>query len=102
MKKKTKKTKDFSKQLVGDVRNLLWIVTIGGLLLAFYCIYEKYLGTLPWIATMVGLPWSAHGVICSFYLNMAKADHSVGGITFEAAKAKEFQMPEQSENSPSI
>lgn len=39
---------------------------------------------------MVGLPWTAHGVVCSFYLNMAKSDHSVGSITFEAAKANNF------------
>ena len=39
---------------------------------------------------MVGLPWTAHGVVCSFYLNMAKSDHKEGGITFEAAKASNF------------
>ena len=39
---------------------------------------------------MVGLPWTAHGVVCSFYLNLCKSDHSTGGITFEAAKAVNF------------
>ena len=55
------------------------------------------MGSLPWIATMVGLPWSAHGVVCSFYLNMSKSDHKEGGITFEAAKANKFKG-----NSPPI
>ena len=59
----------FSKQLIKDIRSLLWIVTIGGLLLAFYCIFKGYTGSLPWIGSMVGLPWTAHGVICSFYMN---------------------------------
>ena len=37
---------DFSKRLICDIRRLLWIVTVGGLLLAFYCIHEKYMGSL--------------------------------------------------------
>jgi len=49
---------------------------------------------------MVGLPWSAHGVVCSFYLTMAKSDHKSGGITFEAAAANNFGV--EKSNSPSI
>jgi len=81
---------DFSKKLIADIRSLLWLVTGGGLLLAAYCIHEGYTGSLPWLVSMVGLPWTAHGVVCSFYLNMAKSDHSEGGITFESAKAQGF------------
>ena len=51
---------------------------------------------------MVGLPWTAHGVVCSFYLNMAKSDHRTGGITFECAKAAGFAPAQGSEDSPSI
>lgn len=80
----------FSKRLVADIRVLLWVVTVGGLLLAAYCVHTGYAGALPWLTAMVGLPWSAHGVVCSFYLNMAKSDHKEGGITFEAAKASGF------------
>lgn len=68
--------REFSKQLICDIRILLWIVTLGGLGLASACVYLGYLGTLPWITSLVALPWSAHGVVCSFYLNMAKSDHS--------------------------
>ncbi len=80
----------FSKRLVADIRVLLWVVTVGGLVLAAYCVHTGYAGALPWLTAMVGLPWSAHGVVCSFYLNMAKSDHKEGGITFEAAKASGF------------
>ena len=80
----------FSKRLVADIRVLLWVVTVGGLVLAAYCVHTGYAGALPWLTAMVGLPWSAHGVVCSFYLNMAKSDHREGGITFEAAKASGF------------
>lgn len=90
------KSQEFSKRLIADIRLLLWAVTLGGLLLAAYCIYRDYAGALPWLSAMVGLPWTAHGTVCAFYLNMAKSDHKEGGITFEAAKAAGF------EDNPSI
>ena len=98
----TKTKAEYSKKLVTDIRSLLWVVTVGGLLLAFYCVRKNYLGALPWVTSMVGLPWTAHGVICSFYLNMAKSDHKVGGITFETAKANNFVVNQVSNNSPKI
>lgn len=79
---------DFSKQLIRDIRGLLWVVTVGGLGLAAYCIRAGYAGSLPWLSAMVGLPWTAHGAVCAFYLNMAKSDHREGGITFEAARGQ--------------
>lgn len=97
------KRPEYSKRLVSDIRALLWVVTVGGLLLAFYCIRTGYTGSLPWISAMVGLPWTAHGVVCSFYLSLCKSDHKQGGITFEAAKAANFnQEPEGSVDSPAI
>jgi hypothetical protein len=81
---------EYSKRLVSDIRLLLWVVTVGGLLLAGLCVYKGFTGSLPWLSAMVGLPWTAHGVICSFYLNMAKSDHKEGGITFESAKSVDF------------
>ena len=98
----TKTKAEYSKKLVTDIRSLLWVVTVGGLLLAFYCVRKNYLGALPWVTSMVGLPWTAHGVICSFYLNMAKSDHKVGGITFETAKANNFSVNQTSNDSPKI
>lgn len=94
---------EFSKRLIADIRILLWVVTVGGLVLAAWCIHRGYTGSLPWLSTMVGLPWAAHGTVCAFYLNMAKADHQTGGITFEAAKAAGFQPPVgDSMDSPAI
>ena len=73
---------------------------LGGLLLAAYCIHNGYVGSLPWLSAMVGLPWTAHGVVCSFYLNMAKSDHREGGITFESAKANSFTTDENNTDGP--
>ena len=84
------KQQEFSKRLISDIRLLLWVVTLGGLVLAAYCISKGYTGSLPWLTAMVGLPWTAHGTVCAFYLNLCKSDHKEGGITFEAAKAADF------------
>lgn len=99
---KTDKKVSFSKKLIDDIRALLWIVTIGGLALAAVCIYRGYLGSLPWLSAMVGLPWAAHGTVCSFYLNMAKSDHKQGGITYETAKANRFSIFNKNNGSPMI
>ena len=81
---------EFSKRLIDDTRRLLWIVTLGGLALAGWCIHSGFDASLPWLTAMVGLPWTAHGAVCRCYLTMAKSDHREGGITFEAAKASNF------------
>ena len=91
---------EFSKRLIRDIRCLLWVVTLGALALAGYCIRTGYTGALPWLTAMVGLPWTAHGVVCSCYLQMAKSDHREGGITFEAARAAGFRQ--DSGDSPGI
>lgn len=87
------KGQEFSKRLIADTRLLLWIVTIGGLVLSAWCIKSGFDASLPWLTAMVGLPWAAHGTICSFYLHMAQSDHRAGGITYEAAKADGFGVP---------
>ena len=97
------KQQEFSKRLISDIRLLLWVVTLGGLVLAAYCIRKGYTGSLPWLTAMVGLPWTAHGTVCAFYLNLCKSDHREGGITFEAARAAGFQQTaESSVDSPAI
>jgi len=65
--------------------------------LAAYCVRVGYMGALPWLTAMVGLPWTAHGTVCAFYLNMSKSNHKGGGITFVTARAAGFQ---KSGNSP--
>ena len=87
--------------MISDIRALLWVVTVGGLLLAAYCIHTGYTGALPWLTAMVGLPWTAHGWVCANYLSMAKSDHKRGGITYDAARAAGF-LPEGTENSPPV
>lgn len=89
---------DFSKKLINDNRYLLWIINVGGLLLAFYCVRYSYMGALGWIAGMITAAWAAHGTICSWYFSMAKSDHrnaAGDGITFAAAQATGFAQEEE-------
>lgn len=109
--KRKKKKLSFSKALIRDIRSLLWVVTIGGLLLAFYCIYEDYSSSLPWIGAMVGLPWASHATVCSLYMDKSKAENTSAkgeGIVFASAAARNFieeeevNCSERYQNSPPI
>ena len=60
--KRTSKQDAFSKKLIDDIRSLLWIVTVGGLLLAFYCVKRNYTGALPWIGAMVAVVGTWRGM----------------------------------------
>lgn len=95
MKKKKKKNEkvQFSKKLILDVRGLLWIISIGGILLGFYCVYKDFTSSLGWVTSLVGLPWASHATICSLYLQKSKAENTAAdgtGIVFAAAQAKNF------------
>ena len=46
------------------------------LILAFLCVLFGYLGELPWLSVMVGLPWGAYGVSQYAYYNKAKAENT--------------------------
>lgn len=57
-----KKWKEFSKFLLLQESALIWIDTIAGITLAFFCVINQYFGELPWVAAMIGFPWTAYGV----------------------------------------
>ena len=81
-------TLEYSKRITNDMRGLLWVISVGGLLLGFYAVHARFEGALPWISAMVGLPWTAWGTAAAFYLSLAKSDHRQGGITYETAMAE--------------
>lgn len=91
---------EYSKRITNDMRGLLWVISVGGLLLAFYCVRRGFEGGLPWITAMVGLPWTAWGTAAAFYLNLAKSDHKAGGITYDAAKAENFGVEQEQPELP--
>lgn len=78
-----KKT-EFSKSLLIQESILIWIMSLTFLILAFYCIYMGYTGSLPWLAAMVAFPWTAYGVSQAFYYKKAMAENTKDGIKFES------------------
>ena len=64
---KKKKKQEFSKWLLIQESLLIWFISVSFIILAFLCVINGYLGTLPWLAAMVSFPWAAYGVSQAFY-----------------------------------
>ena len=79
-----KKNLEFSKFLLIQESVLIWIMTIALLVLAFVCISKEYFGELPWIAAMVGFPWSAYGVSQMYYYKKSLAENTKNGIKYDS------------------
>ena len=89
-KKKTQKGKytkkqEFSKTLLVQESDLIWITTLSLIYLAFYCIKYQYFGELPWIAAMIGFPWTAYGVSQACYYGKSMKENTKGGIKYDTA-----------------
>ena len=70
--------------------------------LMYLCIRGGYTATAAWLTAAVGLAEAVIGLGAKCYFDLAKSDHSEGGITFETAKAKGFAQDESGGNSPAI
>lgn len=82
------KKSEFSKVLLIQESILIWIITLAFLLLAFICVINGYLGSLPWLTAIAGFPWTAYGVSQAFYYNKSKAENTQGGVVYESAIAR--------------
>ena len=79
-----KKKREFSKTLLIQESVLIWIMSICFLILAFYCVSMGFMGSLPWLAAMVGCPWTAYAVSQAFYYKKAMSENCLGGLKYEA------------------
>lgn len=79
-----KKNCEFSKILLKQESALIWIMSLSFIALAFYCIHAGFTGTLPWLAAMVGFPWTAYGVSQAMYYKKSMAENTCGGVKYEA------------------
>ena len=75
---------EFSKLLLIQESALIWITTLAMIILAFVCVNKQYFGELPWLAAMVGLPWTAYGASQIFYYEKAKSENTEGGIKYDS------------------
>ena len=79
-----KKKLEFSKILLIQESVLIWIMSLTFLVLAFTCIYQGYVGSLPWLSSMVAFPWTAYGVSQMYYYKKSTVENSKGGVRFES------------------
>ena len=75
---------EFSKTLLKQESALIWIMSLSFIILAFYCIHEGFTGSLPWLAAMVGFPWTAYGVSQAMYYRKSQKENTAGGIKYES------------------
>lgn len=86
------KKEDYSKRLTR------WVIIVGVVIsqeciaLIAYAISKNFTSTAAYLTAAVGLAEAVIAAAMSFYTSLAKSDHSEGGITFEAAKAKNFTV----------
>lgn len=74
-KDKKKEKKEFSKRLLVQESALIWIMTLGLLILAFICVFKEAYAELPWLTAMVALPWGAYGVSQAYYYKKAEREN---------------------------
>lgn len=72
------------------------------LVLMYLCIKSGYTATAAWLTAATGVGEAVIIAGANGYLSLAKSDHKRGGITFESAKAKDFQQDDDSIDSPAI
>ena len=93
-KKSKKKATNFSKRMTR-------LAIISGVLIAQEClaligyaIYKEFTAAAAYLTAAVGLAEAIIAASLNFYISMAKAEHTEGGITYEASKAKGFASTE--------
>ena len=86
-KRKQPQKLEFSKILLIQESVLIWIMTIFFMYLAYLCVQNQYFGELPWLAAMVGFPWTAYGVSQMYYYKKSMKENSKNGIKYDAVMA---------------
>lgn len=81
---------EFSKILLIQESILIWIMTIYFMYLAYTCVQNQYFGELPWLAAMVGCPWTAYGVSQMYYYKKSAQENTAGGIKHDMVMAEHF------------
>ena len=89
---------EFSKSLLRQESALIWILSLSFIALAFYCIHEGFTGSLPWLAAMVGFPWTAYGVSQTMYYQKSMKENTAGGIKYESIMEEARKLTAQYEN----
>ena len=81
-----KQKREFSKTLLIQESALIWISTLAYIALAFYCIFNGYMGSLPWLTASASLPWAAYGVSQVYYYKKSMAENTKDGVKYASVK----------------
>ena len=93
---------EFSKTLLKQESALIWIMSLSFIVLAFYCIHEGFMGSLPWLAAMVGFPWTAYGVSQTMYYRKSMKENTEGGIKYETVMEEARQVANHFSNAAGL
>ena len=101
-----KQKREFSKSLLIQESALIWISTLAYIVLAFYCIFNGYMGSLPWLTASASLPWAAYGVSQVYYYKKSMAENTKDGVKY-ASVMKELDeaynnYKEELNNTPTV
>ena len=101
-----KQKREFSKTLLIQESALNWISTLAYIVLAFYCIFNGYMGSLPWLTASASLPWAAYGVSQVYYYKKSMAENTKDGVKY-ASVMKELDeaynnYKEELNNTPTV
>lgn len=101
-----KQKREFSKTLLIQESALIWISTLAYIALAFYCIFNGYMGSLPWLTASASLPWAAYGVSQVYYYKKSMAENTKDGVKY-ASVMKELDeaynnYKEELNNTPTV
>ena len=61
-----------------------------------------FTGSLPWLAAMVGFPWTAYGVSQAFYYRKSMAENTKDGVKFESVLFEAQKVASQYNNANSF
>ena len=89
----------FSKLLLLVESAIVLYSTVAGFRLSFLAVQTGFVGSVPWVTTMLTAAWSAYGTSAAFYYQKAKAENTLGGVVYAAAcsEREEGKYDQQSE-----
>ena len=91
-----KKKRQFSKIAFSLTLASGFIISQECIFLIAYAIHSGFTATAAYLTAAVGLAEAVIGGALALYNNLTKHTNTVGGITFEAAKANGFSQPTSS------
>lgn len=82
----------FSKLLVYAVLYIDYKSTMTTLDLCRISVANNYTGSLPYLTALIAFLQAATATVLSFSLNKSKAENTTGGITYDTATKRDYEM----------